>query len=211
MITLVRPVPIRLLAWLSAQQQTVAGLGRADSRADLAERARAGDPEAFEQLVRAAGDRLLAVARKILRDPDAAEDALQQTVITAWRLLPRLREPDRFDAWLYRILVTSCYAEANRRARFSSQVRLVSIEPSEGDMVGHIADRDLLDRAFAALTPAHRTVVVLHHLADLPLDEVARILGISAGTARSRLHYALRSLRATLEAADRGAAAELGR
>ena len=110
---LVRPAPIRLLAWLSAQEQTVAGLGRADSRADLAERARAGDPEAFEQLVRAAGDRLLAVAAQDSRDPDAAEDALQQTVITAWRLLLRLREPDRFDAWLELDLVTSCYAEAN--------------------------------------------------------------------------------------------------
>ena len=166
-------------------------------------KARSGDPEAFETLIRAAGDHLLAVARKILRDPDAAEDALQQAVIRAWRRLPQLRDPDKFDAWLYRILVMACYAEANRSRRFRSTVQTVSPAEVERDIAATLADHEALSQAFLELTPAHRAVVVLHHVAGLPLVEVARIVGVSHGTARSRLHYALRSLRSALEALDR--------
>jgi RNA polymerase sigma-70 factor (ECF subfamily) len=167
-------------------------------------RARSGDPEAFEVLIRAAGDHLLAVARKILRDPDAAEDALQQTVIRAWRRLPQLRDADRFDAWLYRILVMTCYAEANRAKRGrTADVRAIDAEPRQRDVATQIADREALEQAFAELTPSHRAVIVLHHFADLPLNEVARIVGISHGTARSRLHYAHAALRSALEALDR--------
>ena len=75
----------------------------------LVERARAGDEEAFASLARAAGDRLLAIAYRILRDLGLAEDAVQQTLVLAWRELPSLREPDRFDAWLRRLLVNACY------------------------------------------------------------------------------------------------------
>jgi RNA polymerase sigma-70 factor (ECF subfamily) len=192
------------IRWLIAGDEALRGaLARNPSRRDLVVRARSGDPEAFETLIRAAGDHLLAVARKILRDPDAAEDALQQAVIRAWRRLPQLREPDRFDAWLYRILVMACYAEANRIRRHRAEVRSLDDIAADRDMTAWIADREALELAFARLTPAHRAVIVLHHFADLPLDEVARIVGVSHGTARSRLHYALRSLRSALEALDR--------
>jgi RNA polymerase sigma-70 factor (ECF subfamily) len=193
-----------LVHWLIAGDEAVAGpLGTSSTRADLVTRARSGDQEAFEVLIRAAGDHLLAVARKILRDPDAAEDALQQAVIQAWRRLPQLRDPDRFDAWLYRILVMACYAEANRARRFAGHVRSLSPTEVEADFAGHLADREALEQAFTSLTPAHRAVVVLHHFAGLPTIEVAQALGVSHGTVRSRLHYALRTLRSALEAMDR--------
>jgi RNA polymerase sigma factor (sigma-70 family) len=193
-----------IVAWLIGGDATGAERVAATSgRRAIVEQARSGDPEAFETLIRAAGDHLLAVARKILRDPDAAEDALQQAVVRGWRSLPRLRDPDRFDQWLYRILVMSCYAEANRRRRFAAQVRTVSAEPAHADTTDQIAQRDALERAFRSLSPAHRAVIVLHFYADLPLTDVAEVVGIGAGTARSRLHYGLRALRASLEAADR--------
>ena len=198
------------VAWVIARDGDVPATP-ADPRLELVERARAGDPGAFEALLRARGDRLLAIARKILRDPDAAEDALQQAVIVAWRTLPRLRDPGAFDAWLTRILVNACYGEANRTRRFRSQVREVRDEPSTADPVAAFDEREALEQAFRALTPAHRAVIVLHHFADLPLTEVARIVGVGPGTARSRLHYALRALRASLEAQDRPTIEELAR
>ena len=192
-----------LIRWLVADDRAVIGrLATGPTRTDLVVQARSGDPEAFEALIRAAGDRLLAVARKILRDHDAAEDALQQAVIVAWRRLPHLRDPERFDAWLYRILVTACYAEANRTRRFEAAVRPIQT-PVERDMAAQLADREALERAFRHLTPAHRAVIVLRYFADLPLDEVAEVVGVSSGTARSRLHYAMRALRSALEALDR--------
>jgi RNA polymerase sigma-70 factor (ECF subfamily) len=171
--------------------------------ADLVRRASGGDQAAFEHLMRAVGDRLLATARKILRDPDAAEDAVQQTVILAWRHLPRVRDPERFDGWLYKILVSCCYAEARRSRRFASRVENLSQEPAAGDDADRRAERDLIERAFRSLTPAHRAIVVLHYFVGLPLTEVAIIVGVKPGTVRSRLHYALASLRAAVEAADR--------
>ena len=195
-----------VVRWLTAGGEALSGTRLAGTRTDLVVRARSGDPEAFEALIRAAGDHLLAVARKILRDPDAAEDALQQAVIRAWRRLPQLRDPERFDAWLYRILVMACYAEANERRRFTTHVRPIEAphEAShERDIGATLADTDALERAFLSLTPAHRAVVVLHYVAGLPLNEVARVVGVSHGTARSRLHYGLRAMRTALEALER--------
>lgn len=161
--------------------------------------------------MRAVGDRLLATARKILRDPDAADDAVQQTVILAWRLLPRLRDPERFDGWLYKILVSCSYAEAKRSRRFTAHVEQLTQEPASGDEADERAERELIEFAFRALTPSHRAIVVLHYFVGLPLTEVATIVGVRPGTVRSRLHYALRSLRAALEAADRPILTELSR
>ena len=197
-----------LVAWIVARDGQLAPDVRTADRADLVRRAAGGDQEAFERLVRPAGDRLLAIARKILRDSDAAEDAVQLAIIQAWRELPRLREPDRFDAWLTKLLVNSCYQEARRARRNLAHVERVATadgggEPATADDAEALADRLLIERAFLALSPAHRAIVVLHHYADLPLSEVAAIAGIAPGTARSRLHYALRALRAALEAADR--------
>ena len=95
----------------------------------LVERARVGDEEAFASLARAAGDRLLAIAYRILRDLPLAEDAVQQTLVSAWRQLPSLRDPVAFDAWLHRLLVHACYREMRRNRPWAANVRVLPIEP----------------------------------------------------------------------------------
>ena len=168
---------------------------------ELVERARGGDREAFAGLVSATSDRMFATAHRILRDAGLAEDALQEAFVTAWRQLPTLREADRFEAWLRRLLVHACYAEARRRHSWSSNIRLLPDEgPTGPDSIASVADRDVLDRAFRRLSVEHRAVFVLHHHLGLPLVEIADTLGIPAGTARSRLHHATRTLRAAVEA-----------
>ena len=168
---------------------------------EVVERAMRGDREAFGVLVNAMSDRMYAIATRILRDVDLAEDALQSSLITAWRELPRLRDPDRFEAWARRLLVHACYAEARRKRRWAGNVRVLPVDgPAPGDDMLSVADRDALDRAFRRLTVEQRAVFVLHHHIGLPLVEIADTLGIPAGTARSRLHYATRLLRSAIEA-----------
>ena len=164
----------------------------------LVERARNGDREAYELLVRDVARPLYLVAHRILRDTDIAEDALQQTLISMWRELPRLRDPDRFDAWTYRLIVRASLEEARRRGRHAHVRELPSNEPSAPDSSAAFATRDELESAFRRLSVEHRAVVVLHHYVGMPLGEVAQTLGIPYGTAGSRLHYALRQLRAAL-------------
>ena len=172
-----------------------------DVDAELIGRAHPGDEEAFASLAVAAGDRLHAVAHRILRDIDLAEDATQQALLTVWRDLPQLRDPARFDAWSYRLLVRACYAEARRTRRWAPNLRVLPAdEPSGADDSNAVADRDQLERGFRRLSIDHRAVVVLHHYLDMPLEEVAEALGVPEGTVRSRLHYAMRGLRAALDA-----------
>jgi RNA polymerase sigma-70 factor (ECF subfamily) len=171
---------------------------------ELVERARRGDHDAFAALAGAALFRLDAAARLILRDPDKAKDAVQETLVRAWRDLPTLRSPDRFDAWLHRLLYRACIDEARRLRRHRVDVELTPIDsPPVGDMTSSINDRDQLDRGFSRLEPESRAIIVLHHYLDLPLPEVAIVLGIPLGTAKSRLHRALQSMRAALDADDR--------
>jgi RNA polymerase sigma-70 factor (ECF subfamily) len=169
-------------------------------RRDLVEAARSGDHEAFEVLATSAGDRLYAVARLILRSTDLAEDAVQEALFRAWRQLPSLRDPDRFDAWLHRLVVNACADQGRQLRRRSSQVRLLRMEPSIGDETRAIADREQLERAFERLKPEQRAVIVLHHYSGFSAAEIARMLGIPEGTARSRLHYATEAMRAALQA-----------
>lgn len=167
----------------------------------LVEAARSGDEEAFASIARGSADRLYAVAYRILRDVGRAEDAVQQTLVTAWRELPGLRAVDRFDAWIHRILVHACYAEWNRAARWSANVVALPLEgPSSPDPTVDVATRDALERGFRRLPPEQRAVFVLHHYLGWPLSEIAGTLGIPVGTVKSRLHYATSSLRAALEA-----------
>lgn len=196
------------ISWLVARDGTLPAPADGPAVA-LVRRAQRGDADAFEQLVRAAGDRLLAIARKILRDSDAADDAFQAAMIAAWRKLPALRDPEHLDGWLYKLVVNACYAEANRKRRFEAKVARISARGMADAGVAGIDQREALERAFRTLSPPHRTVVVLHHYAGLPLVEVAAIAGVSAGTARSRLHYALRALRSALEADERATIEEL--
>ena len=169
---------------------------------DLVERARSGDQAAFEDLVHQISDTLFGVARRILRDPGLAEDVLQNALVTIWRKLPHLRDVDRFEGWAFRILVHACYAEAPRNRRWTSTVRVLPIgKASDTDDIQTITDRDELERAFGQLSLDQRAVFVLHHHVGLPLVVVAETLGIPEGTARSRLHYATKALRAAFDMA----------
>lgn len=168
---------------------------------DLVERAQRGDREAFGALVGLISDRMYGLAVRILRDNDLAEDALQGGLVAAWRQLPSLRDPDRFEAWVRKVLVHACYAEARRRRTWAANVRVLPVDgPAGPDEFISIVERDALDRAFRRLSVEQRAVFVLHHHQGLPLVEIADTLGIPAGTARSRLHYATRVLRAAIEA-----------
>jgi len=173
---------------------------------DLVIQAQGGDEEAFASLAVAAGDRLHAVAHRILRDTDLAEDATQQALLSIWRDLPQLRDPARFDAWSYRLLVRACYAEAGRARRAGPNIHLLPAdEPMATDRLGEVVDRDQLERGFRRLSIDHRTVIVLRYFLDLPIEQVAETLGIPVGTAASRLHHAIRGLRAALDADARPA------
>jgi RNA polymerase sigma-70 factor, ECF subfamily len=169
-----------------------------DQRA-LIERAREGDHEAFTVLLDARLARLDAAARLILRDGELARDAVQEAMLRAWRDLPGLRDPDRFDAWLHRLIVNACLDLVRRRKRRVIEVELTPIDPpATHDISSALADRQLLDQALAGLQPGHRAVVALHYLLGMPLPDVARALGIPLGTAKSRLHYALAAMRTTV-------------
>ena len=174
---------------------------------ELVERARRGDHDAFAELAGAAIFRLDAAARLILRDPDQAKDAVQETLVRAWRGLPALRSTDRFDAWLHRLLVRACIDEARRLRRHRVDVELTPLDaPTIDDATSLMADRDQLERGFSRLDPEARALVVLYYYLDLPLPEVAIALRIPLGTAKSRLHRALQSMRAALDADARSRA-----
>lgn len=171
---------------------------------DVVVKAQAGDQVAFATLATESGRRMNALAVGILRDRDLAEDAVQQALVAIWKDLPRLREPAKFESWSYKLLVRICYAEARkRRRRMPEMFGFTSREPIAPDDYRTVADRDQLQRGFASLSAEHRAVVVLHHYFDMPLEAVAQVLDVPAGTARSRFHRAMRSLRAALEADDR--------
>jgi RNA polymerase sigma-70 factor (ECF subfamily) len=173
-------------------------------QAELVERARQGDRDAFASLAASIVDRCYALAFRILRDPDRAQDATQQALLGAWRDLGSLRDLDRFDAWLHRLVVHACYAEARGQRRWVARVRVLEMDPpTSPDVARSVAARDDLDRAFRGLSPEQRAVVVLHHHLGYPLTEIAATLGIPVGTARSRLHYAVRQLRTVLDAEGR--------
>jgi RNA polymerase sigma-70 factor (ECF subfamily) len=173
---------------------------------ELVRRAAAGDHEAFDALVRAASNRLYGIAWRILRDQYLAEDALQGALIAMWNGLPQLRDPDRFDAWTYRLIVREAMSEARKRSRGGAKAALLpdDADPSRAtDEIAAVADRDALERGFRRITPEQRAVLVLQHFAGLSQAEIADVIGIPVGTAGSRLHYAARALRAALEADSR--------
>jgi RNA polymerase sigma-70 factor (ECF subfamily) len=168
---------------------------------DLVERARKGDHDAFSELAGAAISRLDATAWLVLRDPEQAKDAVQNTLVRAWRDLPTLRDPDLFDAWLHRMLVNACIDEARRLRRHRFDVELTTLHaPAVAGIESAVVDRDQLERGFMRLEPDARALIVLHHYLDLPLPEVATTLGIPLGTAKSRLHRAIQVMRAALDA-----------
>ena len=170
-------------------------------RRTLVEQAGRGDHDAFAQLASASATRLDAAARLILRDPELARDAVQNALVRAWRDLPGLRDPDRWDAWLHRLLVNSCLDEVRRKRRRPIEVEILEIdEPARSDSSRELADRDLVERALNRLEPEHRALVVLHYYLGYPLPEAATLVGISLPAAKSRLHRAMQGLRRTLTA-----------
>ena len=168
---------------------------------DLVERAMAGDHDAFTELARVKVGRLFVVARLILRDEVAAEDATQEAMVAAWRHIRGLRDPDRFDAWLHRLLVNACHREAGQgRRRNAIEIHVSTLEAPQPDPTLGLFDRDELERGFRRLKTDQRAVLVLHYYVGLPLDDVARALSVPRGTVRSRLHRATQAMRAALEA-----------
>jgi RNA polymerase sigma-70 factor (ECF subfamily) len=168
---------------------------------ELVERARSGDHDAFSILVRASVPRLLGAATLILRDRDRAQDAVQDALVLAWRHIRALRDPEAWDAWLYRLTVRACYRLANtvkRRAVVELQVVPDREPATETDMAAGLAERDLIGRELGQLPVDQRAVMVLHFYLDLPLTDVADILDIPVGTAKSRLHRGLESLRSAM-------------
>lgn len=176
---------------------------------DLVGRAKQGDKEAFTALVLRYGDRLYSVAHRILRDASRAEDAVQQAFLTAWRELRTLRDDDRLEAWLYRLLVNACYAEVRHARRWQPRLRVIidpEIGPSSEDTQVSVALRDELERAFRRLSGEQRVVLAMHHYLGLSAAEIAETLDLAPGTVRSRLHYARQQMRAAIEADSRSAA-----
>ena len=180
-------------------------MGNAD--AAVVDRAMHGDHDAFAALIGLATNRLYAMACLILRDADRAEDATQEAIVRAWRELPRLRDPDRFEAWLRRLTVTACFDEA-RRVRRRAEISLVHLgDRSTADSSSAFAEHDRVDRAFRRLPFDQRTVLVLQHHFDQSHTEIAETLGIPVGTVKSRIRYGAAALRASLDADDRTDAA----
>lgn len=166
----------------------------------LVERAREGDHDAFAELVRGSIARLDAAARLILRDRELARDAVQEALFRAWRDLRSLRDPDRFDAWVYRLTINACLDQMRRRRRRPIEVEIGEIlEPTVPDFANVVADRALVDGVMRTLDERGRSIIVLHYFLDLPISEVAACLGIPAGTAKSRLNTALAKLRSGVD------------
>ena len=179
---------------------------------ELVERARSGDHEAFSELARASFGRLFGAAKLILRDQDRAQDAVQEALVLAWKHIGAIRDPEAWDAWLYRLTVRACYRLA-RTAKRRDVVELhvePETEPTGQDFTGPLVERDRLGRELGRLPVDQRAVMVLHFYLDLPLTEAASVLDIPVGTAKSRLHRGLETLRLALtdERADAGRSGE---
>ncbi len=174
---------------------------------DLVVRAQKGDLDAFSALTAGATDRLFGAARLILRDDEHAADAVQDALLQAWLDIRGLRDPDRFDAWLHRLLVRACYRAAKRgRQRAVVELPLeATLEPMTPDAQRSVAVRDQLDRGFRRLSPEQRAVIVFHHYLGLSLAESAEALAIPLGTMQSRLSRATQAMRAALDADERSA------
>ena len=178
-------------------------------QAALVAAARSGDRQAFDVLAATFVDRLYAIARLTLRDSDRAEDAVQEALVRCWRDLPALREPDRFDAWIRRLLMRAITDEFRRDRRHQASVALLRFEPSTADASAALVVREQLEVGFRRLSLDHRAIVVLRLYLGLSIEEAAATLGIPVGTAKSRLHYATDAMRLALEADARPVAREV--
>jgi len=172
---------------------------------ELIVRASNGDHDAFAQLVGEVVDRLHRTARLILRSDEQAADAVQEALLSAWLHIRAVREPERFEGWLYRLVVNACYVEARRQKRRTMiAIRLAPIgRPDDPDAFEQAGDRDQLERAFARLSAEQRAVLVVHHYLGMTESEAAIALDIPIGTFKSRLSRATQALRAAIDADQR--------
>jgi RNA polymerase sigma-70 factor, ECF subfamily len=165
----------------------------------LVEQAQRGDHDAFAVLAGATIARLDAAARLILRDRELARDAVQDTLLAAWRNLRGLRDPDRFEAWLHRLLVRACIDVLRHRRSRPIEVTIPALGgPAIRDFSDDVTDREIVDEALRHLDPSWRAIVVLHYFLGMPLPEASAILGIPLGTAKSRLHRSLGLMRSAI-------------
>ena len=178
-------------------------------QAELVARARDGDREAFGVLAGGAVDRLYAIAHLALRDSDLAQEATQDALVRAWRDLPTLRDVERFDAWLYRLIVRACADVGRHHRRWRATIAALPSEPVEPDRAAELADRDQLERGLRRLTTEQQAILVLTFYVGLSPTEAAETLQIPIGTAKSRLHYAIEALRAAIDADERSAVGSL--
>ena len=175
---------------------------------ELVEAAQRGDQAAFVDLIQPRAPRLLAMAHRIIGDADLAEVTLQDALVVAWRDLRGLRDAERFDGWLRRLLVNLCIRSATRERRRTASLRQLPVEgPPAADDIAAVAVREQLERGFGRLPPIQRATLVLHHFAGYSPAEIAETFGIPQGTAKSRLHHAHQAMRAALEADARLSAA----
>lgn len=174
---------------------------------NLVRAAQMGDQRAFEALANASVDRLYAIARLVLHDGTLAEDAVQETLVRAWRSLKQLRDPELFDAWLRGVLVHACI-DAARSAKHDRQVRELPMDVADGsDFTTEVAERDAVSKAFVALSPIHRAAFILRHYQGQSIPEIAKTLGVPLGTAKSRVHYAEQAMARAMDADARWAPA----
>ena len=175
----------------------------------VVEAAQRGDREAFQEVAFALSDHLFGVAHRVLRDFDAAGDALQMALVRIWRDLPSLRDPDRLEAWAHRALIRACHDQLRSTRRVPVGPRAVPAQPLSEDPAVAVSDREEVERAFRQLTADQRAVIVLQYYRDLSLPEIAELLGVPIGTVRSRAHYAKRVMRAAIEADSRPVIVEI--
>ncbi|MBA2315360.1 MAG: RNA polymerase sigma factor [Chloroflexi bacterium] len=158
------------------------------------DRARLGDLDAFESIVRSRTDAVYRLSLAITGDEADARDAAQESFVAAWRELPGLRDADRFDAWLQRIVVNRCRMVIRARSRRRVREIPASLLPAPRADVAAASDADRLGAALSRLAPDHRAILALHHLEGRTIDELSASLGIPAGTVKSRLFTARRAL-----------------
>ena len=181
-----------------------------DGEQVLIRRARDGDRHAFDRLVAARLPQTFRLAKAITGHAGDAEDVTQEAFLQAWRNLPRLRDPEKFDAWFGRILVNEARMALRRRDRVMTvPIDPIDVRDDEGTQ-GHVpsahdpsiegvAQSDALQRAINRLSVEQRTILALHHLEERPVAEIAAFLGIPVGTAKWRLYEARAALERAME------------
>lgn len=167
-------------------------------------RAQGGDRDAFSELVASSIGRLTATARMILRDEYAAQDAVQDAYVRAWRSIRGLRDPDRFEAWMRQLLVRACFDMIRRKRRAPTEIQLTPDgEPAITNTEWAVGVHDQLERGLARIPVDQRAAIVLVYYLDLPLADAAQAMGVPVGTAKSRLNRAIQAMRAAIDADDR--------